>query len=457
MNEIFITYKKSAAFPDEVPGACRDISPEDFSLVLDFLLANGEKACVLTGNEPSLHARLEGLLAVAREKRILVILETGGLFGEDIKETILKYAPVLRWKAYHPSVYPEDASSRLLENLSTIARQIIVPAEVSVVIHNLNLDYNSLLPIFKENTFGKVRVEIVPSAFREAKGAAPEQWKGLTSGLRSLMEQACRRRAAASLGCGVYPCIFSDEEFGFLSKMGAARERCLPRPGVLPDLRVYHCRAFIRHAERGLFSFGSLPEAMTYFFERFGQLQRENRLFEECGKCLSHSVRFCYGGCLAEKEIKVLEEIRGLIQSLKTQEKADTWFRLGKHYSQLEKIPEAEEAFLAAKGLSPVNARVCLELARVLRRGKKIEQAEKQYRQALCLQPQNTSIIVEFSKLLYEQAKFDQAIDLLEKAVKSGKPSAAVYFELANNYMKKGMRRNALSMLEQIRQVGKTI
>lgn len=457
MTEIFITYKKTGTFPDEVSETCQDISLANFSFLLDFLLANGEKTCVLTGNEPLLHNQLDELLAIAQKKRIFIILETGGLSGEHIKELILKYRPALRWKIYHPSIYPKDEGNRLLENLSNIAHQNIVLREISLIIHNFYLDFNFFSSILQERCFSKVNIEINPKAFRGEKRAGIEELKGLTSGLLRLMEKIPLRRTRVTLGCCVYPCIFSDAEFGFLSKMGVVREKCLPHLGVLPDLRVYHCRALIHDAKRDLFSLGNLSEAMNYFFERFGELQRGSFLFEECKQCLSCSARFCYGGCLAEKEVKALEEIRVLIQELKTQEKATTWLQLGKHYSQLEKIPEAEEAFLAAKRLSPLNAQVCLKLARILRRRNKFAEAEKEYKEVLCLQPQNTSIIVELSRLFCEQAKFDQAIALLEKAMNSGQTNAAIYFELANNYMKKGMHHNAQLMFEQIRQSGQTI
>ena len=88
MVEIFITPKKKFSFPDEFLADIQDISSAHFSFLLDFLIANKEEACILTGNEPFLHPQLEELLITAQRKGVFIVLETGSLPDEDVMKVI---------------------------------------------------------------------------------------------------------------------------------------------------------------------------------------------------------------------------------------------------------------------------------------------------------------------------------------------------------------------------------
>ena len=116
-----------------------------------------------------------------------------------------------------------------------------------------------------------------------------------------MIEQACRRGIRETLGCVMPPCVFSDVEFGFLARVGALPGRCLPYPGVLNGLRVYHCRALMAEAEKRLGEFSDLAGIKRHFFRKYAAKQVKTSLFRECGQCFSRGVGVCVGGCMCLK------------------------------------------------------------------------------------------------------------------------------------------------------------
>jgi len=311
MAEVFITYKNRFCFPDEISGMGKDITLADFSSLLDFLIANREKTCLLTGNEPLLHPQLDELLAIAHKKRIFIVLETSSLPDKKLKELMVKYKSALRWKIYHPSNYPEGEWDKLLKNFSAITYENTLSVELSFIIHNLSLDYSFFLPIFQKYSFEGIHIGILPKAFKGKLRATTEESEGLTTQLVQIAEKFSRRGIRVTLGCTIPPCLFSYAEFGFLARVGVLPYKCLPFPGFLSDLRVYHCRALIEEAERDMSTFKDFSEIMNYFYDRYVKIQQECYFFEDCKQCLSRRVGVCLGACLALKRAKMFD-VRGV-------------------------------------------------------------------------------------------------------------------------------------------------
>jgi radical SAM protein with 4Fe4S-binding SPASM domain len=298
MIEVFITCKKRYFFPDEVSEICEDISVSNFSRLLDFLFANGENACLLTGNEPLLHPQLNELLTTAQRKRAFIVLETAGLPTQRLNELIIRYKPAIRWKIYHPDFYAENEWEEILKSFFFITKQNKFLLETTFIIHNISLSYNSWFSVLEGNSSQKIYIEIPPQAFRVGEKIDREEMKRFASQIVQLVEEVSQRGITVTLGCVIPPCIFSDTELGFLAKMGALPKRCLPYLGILPNLNFYHCRILVQDAESNLSDFKNLTEVEDYFINRYGESQLRYYLFEECKKCPSRKVRVCMGGCL---------------------------------------------------------------------------------------------------------------------------------------------------------------
>lgn len=230
------------------------------------------------------------------------ILETAGFPPERLREILDKYRPAFRLKVYHRSVYPEKEGEKVEGILSRYTYSKDISIELCLVIHNLFLDYSFFLPFLEIESVTGFYIEILPEALGEEKLRRTEKVREVIAPLLGLIKHASQRKLRITIGCVLPPCGFSDGDFGFLAKVGALPKRCLPYPGVLPDLRVYHCRALIQEAERRLFSFKDLAGVKEHFFLRYGESQVKNYLFAECKQCVSYKLKVCLGGCLALKK-----------------------------------------------------------------------------------------------------------------------------------------------------------
>lgn len=302
MIEAFITYKKSHTFPDEVIDASEDMAFSGFCSFIDFLAANKEKSCLLTGNDPCLHNRLEELLLHAQAKKIVVILETSGLSIARIKGFIAKSKPVFRWKVYHPGLYPAGEWDALRKDIADFIRKNKIPLELCLVMHDLSLDYNFISDVLKENSVANFQLKVIPAALSVDKKLNVQRLREYAVEIVRLTEKVFPLVIKANLDCLMTPCIFSDADFGFLAKLGLLPVKCLPYIGVLPDLRVYHCRPLLREAKINLADFKDFSQIMNHFFDSYKSIQREGYLFEECRRCFSHKAGVCLKGCLALKK-----------------------------------------------------------------------------------------------------------------------------------------------------------
>ena len=299
MVEIFITSRESFPFPGEVPETYGDISVSSFSHILDFLFLNGESTCLISGNEPLLHPKIVELLALAQRKRVNVFLETSGFPVQKSNELIIRYKPAVKWKVYYSNFYAENKWEEIIKSLFFAKKQNLFFLEAAFIIHDISFSYSSWLSILKENLFQRISIEILPEAFKEA---SIKEMKKFAPQIIQLAVEASQKGIRVTLGCVIPLCVFSDAELGFLAKIGALPNRCLPYIGILPNLNVYHCRALIREAESNLSSFKNLKEVEEYFINRYRDSQINYYLFDECKECFSRKVEVCMGGCLFLKK-----------------------------------------------------------------------------------------------------------------------------------------------------------
>ncbi len=279
--EIFITYKNQFSLPDDVLIDSGDIGVSDFSKIVDIFTGNRGRACNLVGNEPLLHDNLEKLLAIAKKSQAPLFLETANHDSERLNKIVATYNPIVRHKIYHPSVYPEDARSRMLDKLSALIEGNNAHYEALLIVHDISLDYEIFSPILKKGTFNRFHIEILPEAF--GKGCNNiGRLREATYSFVGLINQVFREGLKVTLGCCVVPCIFSDESYGILSKMGIFPESCVPYFGVLPDLRIYHCRALIQGARDKLTDFKDFTQVMESLLDTYKDSQWERCIFQEC-------------------------------------------------------------------------------------------------------------------------------------------------------------------------------
>ncbi len=301
MLEVFATYKNSLLFPDQVEGASADMPLDRFSFILDFLISCGYDCCVLTGNEVLRHPELNDFLLVAERKKMSIIIETSGFPNGKINEIASRHKIAIKWKIYHPTVYRQGQYEQLLGNLDIVTKRYKIFTEAVIVVHDLSLDYSFIADFIREQSVNNLYLDILCKAFDRRKEEQLNRLQKINSNFFVLIKQAFEEGIKTTIGCVNVPCGFSDSEFGALIKMGTMMKKCLPYPGVLPDLKVYHCRALINESERNLASFKNWEGLLEYFFKRYGEIQVKTLFFEQCESCLSRRAEVCFGGCLLLK------------------------------------------------------------------------------------------------------------------------------------------------------------
>ena len=391
--EAFITYQRAIAFPDTAEGTPADMPLASFRRFLDFLAANQIRSCFIRGNEPTLHEGLGEMLTLARQQQLVPLLETGGVLNDAGRTILEKYPVPILWNLYHPSLYTAAQWRTSLDDCRRLIAATSGRVRICGVIHDVRLDYAKMLEAIRSVSAREVIFRVLHPA-----------------DLTSLQEQLPRFAASAiefgnrgtpvGLDCGLPPCGFTDEVLGALCRRGIELQRCTPVPGVLPDLRVYHCRELLGDASASLNQFRNLSELMRYLFERYRDLQYDMGFLADCRDCVSLRLKRCLGPCMAVKRAAAVAEIRRLQESLAITADTAKLLRLGQLYLDVQAIPEAVTCLSEVRRLEPANGPAHLFLARAFRRQGDTAAAAEEYVKASRLLPEERAIHGEAADFL---------------------------------------------------------
>jgi len=415
--DVVASYRRVLDTPDMINGTPEDMPSSDFAKVVELLTANRLSDCCLRGNEPTAHAEFGRLLQIAAKRRVLVHVETCGLLTSDARQLLEQQPLPVILKLYRPGIYENGQLDEIVKTIRAIHAAHPNRLRVCAVIDDLthSLDYVDAFA---------ARLDGQSVTFRIVCPKELEELRKFTVALVPAITSLIGRGIRSSLECGLPPCAFTDADFGTLAKLGCLPMKCLPQPGILPDLRIFHCWSLISRATGSLSSFRESAEILNHFIDQFNDIQCDLRAFPDCISCPGRPNEACYGQCLALKAGRVEVEAARLHKIVEENATQETLVQLGICYCKLHKFPEARECLLEARRGDPENIDVHLLLGRVLHRLGDIAGMEEEYEKAARLSGDPAPILVEMGRLLDSAGKSGRARKILARVSQLVKGSA---------------------------------
>ncbi|MBT3379944.1 MAG: hypothetical protein HN742_03075 [Lentisphaerae bacterium] len=406
--DIVASYRRVIDTPDMVQGSPEDISPTRFGKIVDLLKASGRTDCCVRGNEPTAHAEFERLLAIAEKGRIRVHVETCGLLTAEARRLLEDRPLPVILKLYRPSVYEPGQLEEVAAAIGAINAAYPDRLRVCAVIDDLMqpLDYI-------ESFVGEVGARSV--AFRIVCPKELDQLRAFTGDFVPVVTGLGTTGVRVSLECGLPPCVFSDADYGALAKLDCLPMRCLPQPGVLPDLRVFHCWSLISRATGNLGAFRQTGQALDFLFSTFADAQCDLRPFADCTACPSASSEACVGPCLALKLERIEEDVARLRTRVEDDATQEDLVQLGVRYWQLRKFSEARDCLVEARRGDPGNGGVHLMLGRVYHRLGDLAGMEEEYEKAARLSREPAPVLAELGRAFGAVGKAGKARKVLAR------------------------------------------
>lgn len=417
--DVVASYRRVLDTPDMIHGTPEDMPLSHFAKVVDLLTTSRLSDCCLRGNEPTAHPEFGRLLQLAAKRRILVHIETCGLLTSEARQLLEQHPVPVILKLYRPGIYEDGQLDEIVDTIGPIHAVHRDRLRICAVIDDLAhpLDYVGAF---------MTKLDARSVVFRVVCPQELDELRKFTVDLVSAVAALNRKGIRSSLECGVPPCAFTDADFGALAKLGCLPMKCLPQPGVLPDLRIFHCWSLISRATGDLGLFRQSSQMLDYLFGQFNDIQSDLSAFPACTACPCLPNETCYGECLALKYGRVEEAAARLLKIVEEEATQEALVELGVRYWQLRKFPEARECLLEARRGDPGNVDVHLLLGRVLHRLGDIPGMEEEYEKAARLAGDPAPVLVELGRLLDSAGKSGKARKVLARVaelVKGSEPS----------------------------------
>lgn len=411
--EAFITYRSRLEFPDHMDGQPLDMPINAFAKVAEVLSHGNPPACILRGNEATLHPELDAILALTDKRALAVAVETCGLMPPESRRLLRERSTPVLWRLYHPRYYSDETMSSMQASLDEWLQHSAALTRLLIIVSDTNhaprfaLDYLERFPV-RDVTF-RVLCNDDRAGMRE-----------VTTFLAPHIPRLAAAGGTVSLDCGLPPCGFSDSDFGRLAKLGIHRLACNPRPGVLPDSRVYHCHRMMDYPQGQIAMFKHPGDIMDYFYRRHHFLQGDLRSYPDCRQCPCLRTGACAGFGLAAKAERLAEEAARLESRVAQEDSQAALVDLGCVGFELGRFQDAEHCLLEARRRDPANAEVHLLLARTYWEMGRAADSDDEYRKAARLAPEGREVLMELLTHYRGQGSVFKARRLAEEISRMG-------------------------------------
>lgn len=412
--ELYLTNRKRVAFPDSMA-----LSPEDMPVnvaikALDLAASSKSGIVMLKGNEPAIYPDLDALLAACAKRNMNIFLETSGLMSDGAKTLLVKSSVNLLWRVYRPELYSPADMAEMRANL-----QELLAAQLSVqfigMVDDSAANYDFLPKLMTE--FG-----IEKLIMRVDCRTPLERLRPLAAWCAAKAPALLKDGVTLKIDCGVPSCLFSDEDYGRLAKIGMAYGQCVPYLGVLPDGRVCHCRRMAQLPGPQVGTFKDENALRQYYFVVFRELQWHLRPFTDCQQCLSLATNQCTGVSMATKAVAVQQNYEQLKAEIEQEgENANA----EEHQRQLWQMTEAAmllafyadaiECLEELRRLEPANGNVHHLLACAYWENGQLSEGEDEFRKAARLVENPLVSLGELHRRLYANGNLIKARILQEE------------------------------------------
>lgn len=303
MINIFVTYRCNLAcsycfardlvheFPD-------DLSPENFTILLEWMRRAALPAAAFIGGEPTLHPGLPDMVRRTAEAGIAVVLFTNGLFPEGLADELAPYVSNFVVNYNDPSMYSQAQHDRLHANLKRISESG-ARLTFSKNFSRQYRDYEYLLEGCDRYGIESVRYDISrPSLNAGNDHFTNDGTREIVSHIVDFVKQCESRGIRTGLDCSLRLCDLKVEDRSYLERVSMKFTGvCHPSIDIHPDLSASYCLPMRDIAVEDVTSFPDQEGLMWHFADMVRPIRQTN-VSQDCFDCKDF-MRRCQGGCMA--------------------------------------------------------------------------------------------------------------------------------------------------------------
>lgn len=294
--------------PYDRTGRARHMSIDDFIYVLGFLKRSKVNNVRLLGGEPLIHPHLGRILdEIDKAKDFeLVTIFTSGLFRPRVISHLQKRNITVIVNSNHPKDYESAQYKLFLSNLELMADRGI-RLVVGYNIYEQDFDWQPIIELCCNYGVDALRLCIAnPSASKTVRVLNLQQQRKIGAKIHGLVVECARRGINVSFDCVLPLCVFSDKQWGSISKLYpniTIDSVCSPVIDVDPNLRVFRCFA-VNDPVVSLRQFDNSQQLCRFFQEQIDSY-RWHTAIDECKNCKYFVARVCQGGCLSFAYLRI--------------------------------------------------------------------------------------------------------------------------------------------------------
>jgi hypothetical protein len=289
-----------ADLPDEV------MSWENLAYLADFLEASGERALSLLGGEPTLHPSFVDFVLYLVERNFKVNVFTNGIMSparvQELKDHLTaipveKLSFVCNLNNPKQTPAPEQHSERIHEFLSVMGPW----TQPGFNIYRTDFDLEFLFEmVTRYGMKHKLRLGLAhPVPGTKSLYIKPQEMGQVIERLFSFRPLFDRFQLDFGPDCGFPMCKFSNEDLGWLYRLGGGdlRFKCGPAIDITPDMSVYACFPLSGLHRKSIFEFDNLGQVAQYYSGIHKKIREvAGGIFPECVGCQQLSKDICSGG-----------------------------------------------------------------------------------------------------------------------------------------------------------------
>jgi MoaA/NifB/PqqE/SkfB family radical SAM enzyme len=292
--------REMSSSPDQI------LSWENLIYLADFMAASGERNISLLGGEPTLHPQFVDFVLYLLQREFRVNVFTNGIMSShrlmELKEHLgavpnERLGFVCNLNNPEQTDAPLEQQKRVEEFLGLMGPW----TQPGFNIYRVDFDLEFLFDLV--NRYGMKR-RLRLGLAHPVPGASSAYIKPGEIG--PAMERLYSYRALfegfqLDFGpdCGFPLCKFSDEQLGWLYRMGKVdmRFKCGPVIDITPDMSVYACFPLSNLSRRSIFEFDNLGQVADFFTETHRKIRAEAKgIYPECDGCEQMNKGICSGG-----------------------------------------------------------------------------------------------------------------------------------------------------------------
>lgn len=281
----------------------KEMSLDDFKLLLDWFKKQRIKKISLLGGEPTTYSKFKEVMALLKKNGIEITLFTNGLFDSGLISTLDKGVIKSYMINYNPRRHYTKEEWALLNNNLKILRKDGFEVKLSYNVYKNNLDYQYIFDACEKYSISGVRFCLVnPNRDRTNEFLNFKDIKKLVPYVIKFVKESVKRNLKLELDCCLPLCVFNDKERLFMEKSCKRFSGlCSPACDINPDLSVYRCLPMSSIKASNILLFQDMKTLISYFDAKTDELKWATESFPECKNCKYKLRKQCQGGCLAVK------------------------------------------------------------------------------------------------------------------------------------------------------------